>query len=153
MPLGWCGHFEGPHTCGINRTKCKWGSLVTASNWADWLQSPTQHSSSAYCVLWPAGGAEWVLQMEGVPDLVWQTSLQKRINTHRWKQMENVPRATTNSNLAWGMGILSRPAPPWNPWWNPRWQVSSPLLQQRLCEASSPLLPSPRRWASCKYPR
>ena len=65
IPLGWCWHFESPHTCGINGTKCKWDSLVTASNWAYWLPSPTEHSSSAYCVLWLAGGAAWLLQTGG----------------------------------------------------------------------------------------
>ena len=34
-------------------------------NWAYWLRSPTQHSSSAYCVLWLAGGAAWLLQTGG----------------------------------------------------------------------------------------
>ena len=135
IPPGWCWHFESPHTCGINGTKCRWGSLVTASNWAHWLQSPTQHSSRAYCVLWLAGGAAGYCKWEVLADsgLMWQASSQKRINTHRWKQMENVPRATTN-NLAWVIGILSRPVPPWNPWRNPTWKGSSSFLQQRLWE-------------------
>ena len=34
-------------------------------NWSYWLRSPTQHSSSAYCVLWLAGGAAWLLQTGG----------------------------------------------------------------------------------------
>lgn len=100
----------------------------------------------ARCALCPAKAA-WVLQVQGASrPVVWQISLQKRINTHIGIQMENVPRATakeTSSLKTWvshpGQALLLFLPPPQCPL-----SPSATYMAQRPWAASSPLPPQPQ---------
>lgn len=108
--------------------------------------SVTLSAFCAHCALCPAKAA-WALEVQGASrPVVWKISLQKRINTHIWKQMENVPRATakeTSSLKRWvshpGQALLLFPPSPQCPV-----SPSATYIPQRPWAASSPLPPQPQ---------